>query len=142
MRGFNKAIIVGNLAKDPEVRYTTTKQAVAKLTVAVNRSWKDRDGAVKEDCDFIPVVVWGPTAENAERYLKKGKPVLVEGRIQVRSYENQQGQKVWMTEIVAQGVTYLPSKPEQDSFGFGEDHEKEPVPDVSEMSGEDVDIPF
>jgi len=80
MRGFNKAIIVGNLAKDPEVRYTTTKQAVAKLTVAVNRSWKDRDGAVKEACDFIPVVVWGPTAENAERYLKKGKPVRPGGR--------------------------------------------------------------
>lgn len=142
MRGFNKAVIMGNLARDPEVRYTTAKQAVAKLTVAVNRSWKDKDGTVKDDCDFIPVVVWGATAENAERYLKKGKPVLVEGRIQVRNYENQQGQKVWITEIVAQSLIYLPSKPEQDSFGFGEDYQKEPVPDVSEMSDEDADIPF
>ncbi|HRW87808.1 MAG TPA: single-stranded DNA-binding protein, partial [Thermovirgaceae bacterium] len=62
-RGFNKAILMGNLARDPEVRYTTSKQAVARLTVAVNRQWKNRDGEVQDQADFIPVVVWGSQAE-------------------------------------------------------------------------------
>lgn len=92
-RGFNKVILMGNLTRDPEVRYTTSNQAVAKLTVAVNRIGRSRDGEVLEQVDFIPVVVFGNQAENCERYLRKGRPVLVEGRIQVRTYETGSGEK-------------------------------------------------
>lgn len=84
-RGFNKVILMGNLARDPEVRYTTSNQAIAKITVAVNRISKNRDGEVQEQVDFIPVVVFGNQAENCERYLRKGSAVLVEGRMQVRN---------------------------------------------------------
>ena len=100
MRGFNKAILMGNLARDPEVRYTATKQAVAKFSVAVNRRWKGTNGEVQEQVDFIPVVVWGSQAELCEKYLTKGAGVLVEGRISVRSYEKD-GQKRYVTEVVA-----------------------------------------
>lgn len=160
-RGFNKSIIMGNLARDPEVRYTTSKQAVAKLTVAVNRQWKNKDGEVQDQADFIPVVVWGSQAESCERFLRKGSPVLVEGRIQVRSYEATTGERRWVTEVVAQGVTFLGSRKESDSFsqdtdvstgtrggslrdkGFSNDF----VMDISEVNndgdeGEDADIPF
>lgn len=159
-RGFNKAILMGNLVRDPEVRYTTSKQAVAKFTVAVNRQWKNKDGELKEQVDFIPVVVWGQQGENCERYLSKGSPVFVEGRIQVRSYEATTGERRWVTEIIAQDVTFLGTRKESDSSssheadqaprggslrekGFGDEF----VMDISEVDGakdegEDADIPF
>ena len=71
-RGFNKVILMGNLSRDPEIRYTTSKQAVARLNVAVDRQWKGRSGEVQNQVDFIPVVVWGAQAENSERYIRKG----------------------------------------------------------------------
>ncbi|SMG21512.1 single-stranded DNA-binding protein [Dethiosulfovibrio salsuginis] len=108
-RGFNKVILMGNLAKDPQIRYTATKQAVASFSVAVNRSWKGKNGELQESVDFIPVVVWGPQAENCERYLSKGSGILLEGRIQVRSYDDKTGQKRWVTEVVAADITFLPS---------------------------------
>lgn len=159
-RGFNKAMLMGNLVRDPEVRYTTSKQAVAKFTVAVNRQWKNKDGELKDQVDFIPVVVWGPQGENCERYLRKGSPVFVEGRIQVRSYEATTGERRWVTEIIAQDVTFLGTRKESDGFssseadqaprggslrekGFGDEF----VMDISEVDGakdegEDADIPF
>jgi single-strand DNA-binding protein len=159
-RGFNKAILMGNLARDPEVRYTTSKQAVAKLTVAVNRQWKNKDGEIQDQADFIPVVVWGSQAENCERFLRKGSSVLVEGRIQVRSYEATTGERRWITEVVSQSVTFLGARKESEGYsshesepssrggslrekGFGDDF----VMDISEVDGvkdegEDADIPF
>jgi len=106
-RGFNKVILMGNLARDPEVRYTTSNQAIAKLTVAVNRVSKNRSGEVQEQVDFIPVVVFGNQAENCERYLRKGSAVLVEGRMQVRNYETSSGERRWITEVVAQLVNFV-----------------------------------
>ncbi|MCF7936845.1 MAG: single-stranded DNA-binding protein [Synergistales bacterium] len=105
-RGFNKAILVGNLARDPEMRYTASKTPVARLVVAVNRTWKGRDGELQEEVSFIPVTVFGSQAENCERYLSKGRPVLVEGRIRVSSYEKE-GQKRTFTEVVAQTIQFL-----------------------------------
>lgn len=107
MRGFNKAIIVGNVTRDPEVRYTANQHAVASFTVACNRSWRDQNGEFREETAFIPVVVWGKMAENCERYLKKGAPVLVEGRINTRSYETKTGEKRNVTEIVAETCQFL-----------------------------------
>lgn len=106
MRGYNKAIIMGNLARDPEIRYTVSQRAVASFAVAVNRSWKDQNGELREEVTFIPVVVWGKTAEFCERYLKKGSGVLVEGRINVRSYEAKTGEKRYVTEIVADNIQF------------------------------------
>jgi len=106
-RGFNKAIIIGNLAKDPEIRYTASGTAVVKIVVAVNRQWKSQNGEKQEEVDFLPVVVWDKMAENVDRYLSKGSSVLVEGRISVRSYEGRDGQKRYATEIMAQTVQFL-----------------------------------
>ena len=158
-RGFNKVILMGNLARDPEIRYSVDKKAMARFAVAVNNTWKDKNGEVQESVDFIPVVVWGPQAENCERYLKKGSPVLVEGRIQVRSYEAKDGSgKRYATDVVAAGVTFLGSKRQEESSGsfgddgfgdsvrkdkrFGASDEDFPM-DISEMQNEeDADIPF
>ena len=113
-RGFNKVILMGNLSRDPEIRYTTSKQAVARLNVAVDRQWKGRSGEVQNQVDFIPVVVWGAQAENCERYLRKGRPVLIEGRLQVRSYDDKSGERRWMTEVIAASVIFLGSAPRDD----------------------------
>ncbi|WP_462363495.1 single-stranded DNA-binding protein [Pyramidobacter porci] len=107
MRGYNRAIIMGNVARDPEIRYTATQRAVASFSVAVNRSWKDQNGEMREEVCFIPVVVWGKGAEVCERYLKKGGGVLVEGRINVRSYEAKTGEKRYVTEIVADNFQFV-----------------------------------
>ena len=107
MRGFNRAIIMGNVARDPEIRYTATQKAVASFSVAVNRSWKDANGELREEVAFIPVVVWGKPAETCERYMKKGAGVLVEGRINTRSYESKTGEKRYVTEIVADNFQFV-----------------------------------
>ena len=107
MRGFNKAIIMGNVTRDPEIRYTASQKAVASFSVAVNRSWKDANGELREEVAFIPVVVWGKPAETCERYMKKGAGVLVEGRINTRSYESKTGEKRYVTEIVAETFQFI-----------------------------------
>lgn len=114
MRGFNRAIVMGNLTRDPEIRYTASQQAVANFSVAVNRTWKDRNGELREDVDFIPVVVWGKQAETCERFLRKGSGILVEGRISVRSYETKTGERRYATEIVADNFTFVGGRPDGD----------------------------
>lgn len=121
MRGFNKAVIAGNLARDPEIRYTIDKRAWARFTVAVNKSFKNRNGEMQDLVDFIPVVVWGPMAENCGRYLKKGSSVLVEGRIQVSSYDAKDGSgKRYATDIVANDVVFLSSRGDINNSSSGE----------------------
>lgn len=119
MRGYNKAIIMGNLARDPEIRYTVSQRAVASFAVAVNRSWKDQNGELREEVTFIPVVVWGKTAEFCERYLKKGSGVLVEGRINVRSYEAKTGEKRYVTEIVADNIQFAGGRRDDGGASYG-----------------------
>ena len=100
----NKAILVGRLAQDPEVRYTQSGKAVASFNLAVNRYGQ------KDSADFIPIVAWEKLAEVIGNNLKKGSQVLVEGRMQVRSYETQDGQKRRATEVIVQTVEFLGSK--------------------------------
>jgi single-strand DNA-binding protein len=104
----NKAIIIGNITRDPEIRSLPSGIQVCSLSVATNRVWKDRDGNKKEQADFHNVVVFGKQAETAGQYLKKGQSVLVEGRIQTRSWDDKDGQKKYRTEIVADRVQFGP----------------------------------
>ena len=120
-RGFNKVILMGNLARDPDVRHTPSKQKVARITVAVGRQWKNKvTGELQNQTDFIPVVAWAFLADICDRYLRKGKPVLVEGRMQVREYEDPKGGgRKWATEVVAENLTMLPSG-KRDDEGYGD----------------------
>jgi single-strand DNA-binding protein len=130
MAGINKVIIVGNLGADPEVRYTPSGSAVANFSVATSESWKDKNtGEKKERTEWHRIVVWGKLGELCGEYLSKGRQVYVEGRLQTRSYDDKEGVKRYMTEIIATDVQFLGSKesgggrpaggaaPPRDSFG-------------------------
>ncbi|MDR1481654.1 MAG: single-stranded DNA-binding protein [Synergistaceae bacterium] len=118
-RGFNKVILMGNLARDPDIRHTPSKQKVARITVAVGRQWRNKlTGEVQSQTDFIPVVAWTVLADLCDRYLRKGKPVLVEGRMQVRDYDDQKtGIHKWVTEVIAENLTLLPGGRRDDEYG-------------------------
>lgn len=110
-RGYNRVVLMGNLAKDPDVRFTPNKQKVARITVAIGRQWKNKmTGELQSHTDFVNVVAWSFTADLCERYLKKGRPVLVEGRISVRDFDDvKTGQHRWVTEVVADNIVLLSS---------------------------------
>lgn len=107
---FNKIILVGNLTRDPEVRYTPNGTSVCNFGIAVNRKYKQGE-EVKEDVTFINVVVFGKQADTCGQYLNKGSGVLVEGRLQERRWETEEGQKRSKYEVVAQTVRFLSRKP-------------------------------
>jgi len=122
----NKCLIIGNLGRDPEMRYTPSGQAVTQFTVAVNRNYKDAQGERQEETEWFRVVAWGQQAEFAAEYLRKGNRVYIEGRLQTRQWEGQDGQKRYTTELIAQTVTALDPRPrgeegapEGDSFPGG-----------------------
>ena len=108
--GVNKVILVGNLGKDPEVRYTPSGQAVANFTIATNENWTDKQGQKQERTEWHRIVVWGKAAELCGEYLSKGRQVYVEGRLQTREWTNKEGAKQYTTEVVANpvgGVVFL-----------------------------------
>jgi len=103
----NKVFLMGNLTRDPELKYTPQGTAVAKFAIAVNRQFKGGDGEMKKEVNYFNIVVWGKSGENCSKFLSKGRPVFVEGRLQNRSYETQDKQKRTVTEIVADSVQFL-----------------------------------
>ncbi len=107
MAGVNKVILIGNLGRDPELRYTQNGQAVANFTLATTESWTNRSGERGERTEWHRIVTWGRTAELCSQYLSKGRTVYVEGRIQTREWEDKEGQKRRTTEINAQTVQFL-----------------------------------
>lgn len=107
MYSLNRAQILGNLTRDAEMRYTPNGQAVSHFGVATNRRWKNQDGSEAEAVEFHDVVLWAKPAEALTPFLKKGNPVYVEGRLQTRSWEGQDGVKRYKTEIVAENVILL-----------------------------------
>lgn len=137
MASVNEVFLIGNLGKDPEVRFTPGGQAVANFTVATNESWADKSGAKKERVEWHRIVVWGKAAESCAEYLAKGRQVCVRGRIQTREWNNKEGVKHYTTEIVAHpaGIVFL----------GGKDGAKKPEPEP-DNSGADAppaeDIPF
>jgi single-strand DNA-binding protein len=107
MASVNKVILVGNLGRDPELRYTQNGQAVANFSVATTDRWNSKEGQREERTEWHRIVAWGKTAELCAQYLSKGRSVYIEGRIQSREWEDREGQKRNTTEIVAQTVQFL-----------------------------------
>ena len=105
-RSFNQVTLMGNLTRDPELRTTPNGQSVCSFSLALNRSYKGSDGNWQEATDYVDVVAWGPLGERVNQYVAKGRPVLVSGRLQSRSWE-QDGQKRSKVEVVASDVTFL-----------------------------------
>ncbi len=121
-RSFNQVILMGNLTRDPELRQTPNGQNVCSFSLALNRSYKGADGNWQEATDYIDVVAWGPLGERVAQYLSKGRPCLVNGRLQSRSWE-QDGQKRSKVEVNAQDVTFLGGRGEGGDSGGGSSYE-------------------
>lgn len=119
----NKVFLIGRLTKDPELKYTPSGKAVCNFTLAVDRGFKGKDG--KSEADFINIQVWDKRAENCAKYLDKGKQAAVDGRLQIRSYEDNNGQRRWITEVIANNVEFLTphktNKPDDDMSDLGEE---------------------
>lgn len=136
----NKVLLMGNLTRDPELRYLPSGQPVTTFTIAVNRKYVSQTGEKKEEVSFIRVVVWARRAEVCNEYLKKGSPVFVEGRLQSRSWEAQDGSKRSTIEVVAQDVQFLSrgragdGAPEMDS-GDDSVFEEQEAPKASGKGG-------
>ena len=105
--GVNKVILIGNLGADPDMRYTPSGQGVCELRIATSESWNDKNGQRQERTEWHRVVVWGKRAEVCSKYLSKGRQVYSEGRIQTRSYDDKEGQKRYITEVIAQEVVFI-----------------------------------
>jgi single-strand DNA-binding protein len=144
MNFLNKAQIIGNLTRDPEVRETKNGQAVCTLGVATNRRWKDNNGEYREEAEFHNVVCWGKLAELAQQLLKKGTKVFFEGRLQTRNWEDETGIKHYRTEIVAQDMIVLSGRKSINNIEVSEElmaevEKKAPTESVDILS-EDLDI--
>jgi len=117
MLNLNRAQVLGNLTRDPEMRFTPNGQAVSNFTVATNRKWKGQNGAPDgEATEYHDIVVWGKQAESVTPMLKKGSPAFVEGRLQTRNWEGQDGVKRYKTEIIADNIIVLGSKGSSSSY--------------------------
>lgn len=110
MSDFNRVILLGNLTRDPELRYTASGQAICNLGLAINRQWRDKNDQLQKETTFLRVTVWGKTGENCANHLKKGSKALVEGRLQSRSWEKD-GEKRTSLDVVADSVRFLGGKP-------------------------------
>ncbi len=138
MTSFNKVILLGNLTRDPEVRYTPNGSAVASFALAVNRKYKQGD-ETREEVSYIDIVVFGKQAENCGQYLNKGDAALIEGRLQQRRWDDKEtGQKRSKVEVAAQSVTFMPKRQSTSGHGGGQPH-AEPMPEPTVDEG---DIPF
>ena len=128
----NKVILIGRLTKDPELSYLQSGTAVAKFTLAVNR--RKREGH-EQEADFIPIVTWQKQAENCANFIGKGSLVAVEGRLQVRTYDDKEGQRRWATEVIAENVRFL------DKRGAGSGQQGE-THLGTEIEYDENDVPF
>ena len=115
--GVNKVILIGNIGADPELRYTASGTAVTNFNMATNESWTDNSGERQERTEWHRIVVWRRLAEICNQYLRKGSKVYIEGRLQTRSWEGQDGQKRYTTEVVAGEMQMLDSRDDSDAGG-------------------------
>jgi len=153
--GVNKVILVGNLGADPDMRYTPSGQGVCELRIATSESWNDKNGQRQERTEWHRIVVWGKRAEVCSKYLSKGRQVYVEGRIQTRTYDDKDGNKRYITEIIAADVQFLGGGGREGGGGGGGKggrNDDPPPPSDADMGsggyggggggGPDDDIPF
>lgn len=138
----NKVILSGNLTRDPEIRTTSTEKTVATFSLAVRRGWKKLDEN-QPDADFFNVIAWERLAEFCRNYLMKGTKIIVEGRLQTRTYEAKDGTKRYVTEVVANEIEFAGSKNARPSDGGGYEEHRDSKPAGGELEHvDDVDIPF
>lgn len=146
MASINKAILVGNLGKDPEIRHLDNDLSVANFPIATTENYKDRNGDWQEKTEWHNIVAWRYLAEKAEKFLKKGKQVYVEGKITTRSWDDKEGNKRYITEIVANNIIMLGRKDDESSGGSNyvppdvSDAPPESGSDNTSMEGDD--LPF
>jgi single-strand DNA-binding protein len=154
MASFNKVILLGNLTRDPEVRYTPKGTAVTELGMAVNRVYTAENGEKREETTFVDVTLWGRTAEIAGEYLKKGRPVFIEGRLQLDTWDDKQsGQKRSKLKVVGEGLQLLGGRPgggggggggggDEESSGGSRSSRPAPPPKAAPSAPDDDEIPF
>jgi single-strand DNA-binding protein len=144
MAGLNKVILIGNLGRDPELRYTASGQPVATFTLATTESWTNKSGERDQRTEWHRIVAWGKLAELAGEYLSKGRQVYVEGRLQTREWEDKEGQKRRTTEVNAQQLLFLGRRdggaPHDSDAGSGGGPAG--APDLGSSGSADDDIPF
>ncbi len=140
----NKAILIGHLGKDPELRYTQSGRAVASFTLATNERWTTQDGQKQESTTWHNIVAWGKQAEVIKEYLSKGRQIYIEGRIANRSYDDKEGNKRYVSEVVVQNFQFLGSR--GDSGGGSAEPSGQPGPDLppppAGEASDDDDLPF
>ena|SRR2546423_5315285 len=148
MASFNKVILLGNLTRDPEVRYTPKGTAVTELGMAVNRVYTAENGEKREETTFVDVTLWGRTAEIAGEYLKKGRPVFIEGRLQLDTWDDKQsGQKRSKLKVVGEGLQLLGGRPSGgggggDEEGGSRSSRPAPPPKAAASEPDEDEIPF
>jgi single-strand DNA-binding protein len=134
MASFNRVLLMGNLTKDPELRYTPQGTAVVNLRLAINRKYRDKNQELKEEVCFITAVVWNKQAETCNQYLHKGSPIFIEGRLQSRSWEDNAGQKRNVIEVRAERVQFLGGAPAKGASGPVEEQSQELPADTTEAA--------
>jgi single-strand DNA-binding protein len=139
MPSLNHVVLIGNLTDDPELRYTPTGMARARFSIAVNDQWRDRDGNLREETTFVPIVVWGQQAEVCANFLAKGRLVAVEGRLRIETYQTEEGERRKVVEVVARTVKFLGGRREG-----APDEASAKSPEVKEISPEEgeEEVPF
>ena len=140
MRGVNKVILVGNLGRDPEVRYIKDGTAVANLRIATSENWNDANGQKQERTEWHRIVAWGKLAEIAKEYMTKGKQIYVEGRLQTRSWDDREGNKRYTTEVRADQILMLGTR--GDSGGARDVPSSPDSPDSPDSQPQPPDQPF
>lgn len=144
MANLNRVFLIGNLTRDPELKYVPRGTAVSNLGLAVNNRYKDQNGELKESTCFVRIVVWGKQAENCNQYLSKGSPIFVEGELQSRSWESQDGQKRSVIEVRARRIQFLgrPASKRQDEDEVVFEEGSQVDNSQNESAAHDDQVPF
>jgi len=142
MAGINKVILVGNLGKDPELRTLESGRKVANFSLATTETYKDKNGERVDQTEWHNIVFWGPIADVIEKYLKKGSQVYIEGKIRTRSYDDKEGNKKYITEILGDKMTMLGGAPKGGDSSASNGKSTQPVGQTFAAASDDDDLPF
>lgn len=140
----NRVILIGNLTADPEMRYTPSGTARTRFSIAINRQYKNSSGQLQEEVTFVPIVVWGSQAENCANYLSKGRSVAVDGRLRIDSFENAEGERRKVVEVVASAVQFLggPARSQDQQQPDSVSSPSSSPPPETDAQRSDEEVPF